>query len=1095
MKNILNSNLLRRNKSILYFFGILLSLAVVFPGNMFGNSLKQDKTITGTVTDGASNEPLPGVTVVVKGTTTGTITDINGKFSIQAMPEDILVFSFVGYLKEEIMVAEQTMIALVLAPDIIDLDELVVIGYGVQKKSDLTGAIASVSTEDLQKIPNTGVGSMLQGMAAGVQVTNNTGAPGSNVTIRVHGIPTITSIDGVAQGQPIWIIDGVPASPNSVSSSDIKSIEILKDASSAAIYGSNGGAGVILVTTKKGEEGKPKVNLNYYYASQVAPNRIDMATGPEFGRMFTEMEALRGETDFTFPGYADASSFDAIATHDYQDMVFREGMLHNIDFSVSSGNDRTNTYLGLGYVNQEGILEGTSHQRFNFRVNSEYQVNKWFMVGERISFNYTNTPGFEEWQYQNEYESPLMNAIVVHPYLEPYDNTGNYVPNGLGQAGSPLPSIELLHKEFNRREGNGLVFARITPVKGLALETRLSGSLSFNDNYDFLPTFSYGVAPGQFRNISEIYRRYETSNGYNWQNILTYNTTIIDAINIGAMVGFEIGEGKYRYMSGRRLDLATEEPEMWYFDASTDETSPSQINESRGGGNESAGWAVFTRLNLDYKSTYLLQLNFRRDASSKFGPDNRIGNFPGLSVGLKFSEYDFVKNLGILSFGKFRYGYGVAGVNTIDDYAFYATAAYLTHFGYGFDNAALSTGGSKNVLVDPMIHWEEIVTHNYGVDLAFFSNQLTLSVDRFHRTNLGLLIRETTPGYAGWTVRDIYQEADGMDPRPYVNRGNMVNTGWDFVLGYTTNIGNIQLNANLSYSYVETIAEDLGTDSILSEGGARGLAGDICRTETGYGVSDFYGFETDGLFTIEDSDSTLADGTPFITNQPSYISPSGDVVWAQRYAAPGDIRFVDTDGDGEITQDDRVRLGNPFPKHELGFTLNLTWKMIDFSMFWQGAFGYQIFNANKYYLYNNDGNFNWSQDFVNDHYRWQDVTAVDGDGNTVATFSANTSSENPRLDPFNRNNNYGRISDFYIENGSYLRLKNLQIGVSLPKQVTKIMHLEQFRIYIGAKNLLTITKYSGMDPEVPTYSVLSAGIDKASYPQARMYLAGVNIKF
>jgi TonB-linked SusC/RagA family outer membrane protein len=1054
-------------------------------------SLQESVSLTGQVTEASTGNPIPGVSIQVKGTTTGTITDADGNYSISVDQGDILIFSFVGYLTEEFSVGTETTLNITLAEDIIGLDEIVVIGYGVQKKSDLTGAIASVTVEDLQKIPNTGVGSMLQGMASGVQVSQNTGAPGSDVTIRVHGVPTLTSVNGVAQGQPIWIVDGVPASPNSVNPGDIQAIEILKDASSAAIYGSNGGAGVILITTKSGISGKPRVSLNYYHGWQSAPNKLDLASGPDFGKMYTEMEALRGLDNFTFPDY------ESMPTYDYQDLVFRSGKMDNLDFSVSGGNEKSDAYLGLGYVKQEGILEGTSFERFNVRINSNYDVNKWFKMGEKISFNYSKTPGFEQWQYQNEYESPLISAIGVHPYLAPYDETGNYIPNGLGEAGSPLPAIELLNKEFYKREGTGLVYIRITPVAGLAFETRLSGSLSFNNDYEFLPTFRFGSSPGQFRNISEIYRRMESSNSYNWQNILSYNTIIAKSFNVDVMAGYEVGKSYYTYMSGRRFSLLTEEPEMWYFDASIDESTPAQIINQQNGANESAGYAYFARLNLDYKRKYLLQANFRRDASSKFGPENRIGTFPGFSFGWKFSEEDFIKNnLGFLSFGKIRYGYGVAGVNSIDNYAYYATSAYLTHFSYSFDNSpTLISGGSPNVLVDKSIRWEEVVTQNFGVDLSFLNNRLTLAIDRFDRRNKGMLTRQTIPGYAGWIVRDITQEAAGTDPRPFVNIGNMVNKGWDFSAGWNSRIGDLSYSVDVIYSYVSTLAENLGADSIWSAGTARGLAGDITRTATGEAVSNFYGFKTDGIYGVEDSDSTRPDGTMFITNQPYTINANGDVVWAQRSAQPGDIRFVDVNDDGQINQDDRVILGNPFPKHELGITLNLAYKMFDFSMFWQGAFGYQIFNATKYYLYNNDGNFNWSKDFVDDHYRVTEITAVDAGGNTIAVFPENRGSTNPRLDPLNANNNFGRVSDFYIEDGSYLRLKNIQIGLTLPEKWLNMGGIEQFRIYVGGKNLLTFTKYSGMDPEVPIYEPLTAGIDKAAYPQARIFLAGVNLKF
>jgi TonB-linked SusC/RagA family outer membrane protein len=1059
---------------------LLFILALAFQVSLFG----QEKQIKGTVTDAQGN-PLPGVNVVIKGTQNGTTTDINGKYVIAVGNESaVLEFSYVGYLNESIQVGAQTEIDIRLSEDILQLNEVVVVGYGTQKKSDLTGAVASVKAEDIQKIPTIGVQSALQGLAAGVQVSQNTGAPGSNVTIRIRGISSINQRD------PIWIVDGVPAGPNSVNMSDIESFEILKDASSAAIYGSNGANGVILITTKKGKSGKPVVNLNYYHGIQSVPKTLDVADGPQFGAMYTEVEALRGKKTFTFPDYQNLPSYD------YQDMIFRSARMDNVDFNVSGGTERSTAYFGLGYINQDGILRATNYQRLNARLNTSYEATKWLKIGEYLSFTLYNTKGFEEWQYMNEYVTPIIGAISVHPYLPPYDSTGNWVPKTVGNSESPLPTIELLHQEFRHYDGNGTFYIVLEPIKGLSVESRISGSLNFSDNYNFSPTYRYGSSLGQFNDISAITRGMGKYFSYNWQNIATYNKTFTNSFNLTLMAGYEVGESENMDMSARRQYLLTEAPEMWYFDASTDDTTRSQIVDLHGGGSKSAGYSYFGRMNFDYKGRYLLQFNIRRDYSSKFGPDNRAGNFPGVSLGWKFSEESFIKdNQTFLSFGKLRFAWGKAGINTIRDYAYFPTVSVQSTFSYSMDNSStLSTGAGPDVLVDNSIHWEEVVTQDLGLDLAFLGNRLNVTIDKFNKHNNGMLVATTIPGFAGWTVRDVSQESGGVDARPIVNIGNMSNKGWEFTIGWKSTLGKFTYSADVNYTYVKNIAEDLGTDSVRVGGTAKGLSGNISRTETGEEIGNYWGFQVEKIFQAEDA-VPGAKGKYVVVNQPFTLKPNGDTAYAQPTAQPGDYKFKDVTGDGKVNNEDMVVLGNPFPKHLLGVTINLQYGWFDFSMFWQGAFGNEIFNATKFYGFNNDGQYNWDVRFVNDHYRLNDVVAQDADGNVVATFPANTGAKYPRLDPSNANNNFSKVSSFYVENGSYLRLKNLQLGVTLPERWTSKVSISQLKIYVGARNLLTFTKYTGMDPEVSQSDPLVSGIDKAAYPQPRAIIFGGSVRF
>ena len=1064
-------------------------LLITFFGLLLGHALTAQNILHGVVRD-KDGTPIIGANAVVKGTDLGVPTNADGMFTLQVTQGVIdLEVSYIGYITEVIRVefadTRERRIEVTLKEDMQLIEDLVVIGYGVQRKSDLTGSVASVRVEELSRGAAIGIERALQGKAAGVQVAPASGAPGASVKIRVRGISSLSA------GDPIWIVDGVPAGANSVNVSDIESIEILKDAATAAIYGSNGANGVILITTKRGKPGKPMVNLNYFRGWQSNPNRIDMASGPEFGSMYTEMQAVRLGPNGGNIRQVQFPNFLTMPTYDYQDMVFRQAAMHNLDFNVSGGTEHLSTYLGIGLIDQEGIMKSTDFERFNFRLNTNYKVNKWFTIGQTATYNQQNTVGLDEWQYQNEYENPLVAAIAVHPYLPPYDDNGNWTPRTIGASETPMPQIDMLNRQNRFQSGNAMIYARIEPIKGLALESRVSSNLGFGDSYDFTPTFRFGSSLGQFNEISQIDRRMERHFGYNWQNTISYSTTLLDRINLSALVGYEEGASRGHDIHGLRRSLLTEEPEMWYFDASLDDTTLTQL--IKGGGYQSAGYSYLGRLNLDYRSKYLLQINFRRDYSSKFGPDNRVGNFPGISAGWKFSDEDFVRDgFPVLSFGKVRGSWGRAGNSNIRDYAYFATVGAFEVFSYSFNNSGLSQGAAPDVLPNRSIHWEDIETQNLGLDLAFLNNRLEVNVDWFRRHNIGMLIPTTVPSFAGWTVRDTYQEGGGVDPRPIENVGRITNQGWEFQLGWRESVGRLKYSANLNYSYVRNIATDLGPDSVRTGGSFLGHT-NFCRTETGGYIGNFYGFRVERIFTEADA-GILPNGDRGIVNQPYTINEDGERVYAQDRALPGDFQFADTNNDGQLNSEDQTVLGNPFPKHLLGLNLSLEYRMFDLFMFWQGALGHQIWNAAKFYGVNQSGLYNWSRDYINNHYRGSDIEARDVDGNLIAVYPANINAEYPRIDPTNRNDNF-RPSSFFVEDGDYLRLKNLQLGFTLPAEWTTRIQVSHLRVYLGAQNLLTFTRYSGMDPEVAQSEVLVAGIDKSSYPQARMYTMGITMSF
>ncbi len=1081
---------MRKTKTIAMLLTIFLSILSLGA---------QEVVVTGSVKD-KSGVALPGVNVVIKGTTTGVVTDLNGSYRIKISDgaNTILVYSFVGYKSIEFPVAGRTTIDVVLEEETKELEEVVVIGYGVQKKSDLTGAVASVKVDDVVKIPTAGIANALQGKVAGVLISNVNGAPGSGTKVRVRGISSLNA------GEAIWIVDGVPASPNSVNENDIESIEILKDASSAAIYGSSGANGVILVTTKKGKAGETKFEANYYHSLQEAPRYISVANAQEYGKMFLEyqtIEAIAKKKDYIetvrFPNY------QTEPTYDYQDMIFRVANVDKIDFNVSGGNEKSTAYFSGSYYKEEGILKSSSFEKLNFSLKSDYKITSWWKVGENAAYTFTSRFGWDDWVYNNEYNSPITAAIQVLPNHAPYDENGNWRARTWGNSDGPMPAVDMMNNKRNNSEIRTTFFTVIEPLKGLSFESNLTPAISYNNNYNLSPTYYYGGGPGQYNYISKISRSMGEYYAYNWQTLLRYKTSFKEIINVEGLAGYEVGKSKYMDISGERRNLMFEDPnnwkllvqhpEMWYFNASTNDTSLAQI--VKGGGNENAGYSYIGRLNFDVKSTLLFQFNFRRDYSSKFGPDHRYGNFPGYSVGLKFTEFEPVKNtLPFLSFGKIRYSWGVSGNNAVSDYAYYATIGAPNGYKYAIDNTStLARGAAPDRYPNTEIHWEDIKSQNLGLDLQFFDNRLGITIDRFKRENIGMLIVTTLPGFAGWYYQDIYQEVNNIDPRPTLNAGKFTNKGWEFTLNWKENRGDFDYSAELSYTYVRNIATDLGPDSVRTTGSFMGFQ-NFCRTETGEDIGNFYGFQIEKIFST--SDLGVSKGKKVITNQPFTINSKGDTVFAQPKAAPGDFKFKDLNGDGKLTDADKTVIGNPFPRHLFGFTFNFSYKFIDFTMFWQGVYGNKIVNFAKYYGFNQSGLFNWNPDYINNHYRETELVAKDANGNVLAVFPANTNAKYPRLDPLNSNGNFDRFSDFYIEDGSYLRLRNIQIGFRIPTNwAFNKLSVREMKIYFGARNLLTFTKYSGMDPEVPQEDPLTSGIDKAGYPVARSYVIGASIKF
>ena len=1010
----------------------LLALPVfLFSGNMYAQEKVQ---VTGKVTEAITGEALPGVSILVKGTTTGTITDIDGKYLIMAGPNDILVFSFIGYEEQEVSVGNNTQIDISLAQDIIGLDEVIVTGYGVQKKSDLTGAIASVSAEDLTQVLSGTVEEALKGRAAGVFSSSETGAPGSDVVFRVRGISSINAAN------PVVVIDGLNSSTYALSAlnpGDIQSIEILKDASSAAIYGASGGAGVILVTTKQGIQNELRTELNYSFGLQDPYKRMDMMNTEEYFETYFDVvpEARQLFSPDTVPFLPDV---------DYQDEVLRRAPIHNIDFSIAGGNEVSTYRFSTGYFSQLGVIPNSSYHRVNVRLNSQHQVFKWLKIGENVLLANETYNGFEEWNYNDAYASPLVQAWQFHPFATPYDENGDWNLDPISNVRNPFVAIDVIDRNIPRYRLIGDLNAKLNLFKGFVISSIVGGDIEFMTSREFTPVYYFNANTGAPQSIIKR----DAERNYSWyvQNYATYDFNISSVLDVTLMAGHEAGYYLNENQTASRYSTFNENRENHYFSAS-------QNNEEfilQGRGEEVSTQAFYGRVNLVFLDKYLVTANLRRDYSSKFGPDYRAGNFPAISVGWKFSEEAFIKNNApFISFGKIRAGWGKTGNSNFDPYRYFAQVQSPNVYGYAMDNDNQSAGAAVHGIENTELHWEEVASTNVGLDLNFFANRLSLSTDYFVKQNIGMIIPLPVPDFLGTYQQNADNEGGVVDF--FVNQGDVRNSGVEVTLGFKNIKGEFKHDINFNASYIVHEVGDIGGDTIISTRSVYTFTG-LTFTAQGEPMGSFYGYKTDGLFR------------------------QGDVI-NQEDADYGDIRWVDVSGDGVINSEDRTIIGNPHPKILLGFNYSLSWKNFDFSMFWQGAFGHDIMRINKVWLYNNSGGFNWHRDVL-DRYT-----------------ENNTDAELFRTD-YDNNNNNTRMSDWYISPGDYLRLKNIQIGYTLPQSITSIAKIDKLRVYAGVRDLLTITKYDGLDPEIAEDpDPLITGIDVSSYPRPRVFIFGLNVIF
>ena len=987
---------------------------------------QQAKTVTGTVTD-VSGEPIIGANIRIKGTTTGTITDIDGNFSIKAEPQSVIEVSYIGYLTQETVINNQKSIRFLLKEDTKTLDEVVVIGYGVQKKADLTGSVANINTEKLNTQSNANIGQALQGKIAGVDIVSQGGAPGSGTRIMVRGIGTLNN------ASPLYIVDGMYMnSIDHINPNDIASIDVLKDASSAAIYGSRAANGVIIVTTKEGSntEGKPIIDLSVNLGISTASKFLDMLDAKGWAEVTTIARQAIGK-----PALDMATDLANKPDNDWQDIMFRPALMQNYNLSVKGGGKYSTYYTGLGYFNQDGIVKGTNYQRYNIQSKNDYKRGI-FSAGTNLIISFSHDKPLHQ-----ELRGGMIGTILQSvPTLEKYDDTreGGYGGTYGDVVNIPHPLAIIDDNIMDRYNENVKIFAnlyaQIELFKGLKYKLNLTPDFSFERYKNYLNKYDFGLATNSITQLTERQRR---RRNILVENLLTFDRTFGEH-KISALAGYTYQDSRFRHIQayGEGLPQGLEE-----IDAATTNRS-----------NEGNSWrsvltSILGRVFYSYQNKYLFTATIRRDGSSKFGKNNRYGYFPSFSLGWNVAEEKFMENVHWLDQLKLRGGYGVLGNQEIDNYQYSSTIT--TGINYPDGNGGLLQGAFPKNFANPDIKWEETAMTNVGIDFMAFNNRLSLTADYYVKNTKDILLTVPIPISSG-----------GAND-PIRNAGKIRNNGFEFNLGWMDQPNpDISYGINLIGSFNKNKVIAMGSESGSIKGGSTNQNITTSETKAGYPIGGYWLISTAGYFNSQEEVDAYAK----------------DAKKIQPAAEPGDIKFVDANNDGVINDDDRVFQGSPFPDFTFALNGNMRYKNFDLSIGLQGVLGNKIYNATRQTL--------------------EDVTKG---SNFLASCldywtPENKNASHPRLTWDDPNRNTRAESDRYLENGSYLRLRSVQLGYTFPQTWFKGA-IQHARVYINAENLFTITSYSGYSPDVNADNANYRGFDNFIYPTNRTFMLGLNVTF
>jgi TonB-dependent starch-binding outer membrane protein SusC len=1074
-----------------FFFnrGLLLLLAILLTSGVFAQ-----RQISGKVVDGENNEPLIGASILVRGTSTGTVTDFDGNFSIQASTGDVLVVTYTGYAQQEVTVGVENTYDIALSAGVL-LEELVVTGYTAQTRRSITGAVSSVNVSEVKAIPTTDISQALQGKVAGVTV-GQSGSPGEGVMVRIRGFGTINN------NNPLYIIDGVPvvsAGLNELNPNDVESIQVLKDASAASIYGARAANGVVIITTKKGGlAGKPKISLDVYYGRQMTyKNDFDeFATPQELANILFEsqrnafIEGGGNPADFVFnhpqyggsgtsaplpdyitPGGAregdpgvnpdnysinrDAPGFNPITRAnktgtDWFDEIFDPAPVQSYQLSATGGTEGSSYALSAGYYDQQGILIHTNFKRYTLRANSQFRIKNRIRLGENITIAYSNRVGVPGGT--TGAENALSMAYRIPTIIPVYDIMGNFAgPNGGGLTNAQNPVAMLTRNKDNgarRLRTFGNIYGEVDLVDGLTFKSSIGVDLNTFNGSTFTIRNVEASEPNASNLLSE---NFDFNINWTWYNTLNFQKIIAQDHEISILAGTEAIENNFRSFGANRSNFFSDDFSYRYLN-----TGAAGITNS-GSGSEWALFSLFGKLDYAFKGKYLLSATIRRDGSSRFGEDNRYAVFPAFSVGWRVSDEVFLKSADWINDLKLRGGWGQVGNQEIGNYPF------ATTFGADLNGAAYPITGSNNSVVvgfdsrvfgNPDVKWETTTSLNLGIDASLFSNRLDISFDWYNAKTEDMLFNPPIVG------------TQGFASAPFVNIGDMENTGFDLALNYnsrSTGDFTYSIGANLS-RYVNTVLSiDFNETTFIESGGFRDFR--ATRTEAGQPIGAFFGYIIDGIY----QNQAEVDAGPDYEN-----------------AGIGRFKLRDVDGDGVITPDDRTFIGSPHPDFTYGLNANFGYKGFDLTVFVQGVQGNDLFNANKLFTDFPTFQQNRSKRVVTGSFGFP---GVDNASAILPLLTENS----PSIERSN--------TTYYLEDGSFLRLKNVQLGYTLPKNLTSSIGIDRLRVYIQGINLLTFTNYSGIDPEVNLADYfgsrvdLNMGVDRGTYPVPKTFVFGLNAEF
>lgn len=1026
------------------------------------SAFAQTKVVTGTIKD-AEGSPIPGANVILKGTTTGTTSDGDGNYSIEASADDILHISFIGFTSQEIRVGEQTRIDVRLEEDVATLQEVVVVGYGEMRRADLTSAQTSISSKDIERTLNTTIEQAIQGRAAGVYVTQNTGAPGGGISVNIRGV---NSINGT--NEPLYVVDGVqiqgeisPTGSNPLSSlnpADIESMEILQGPSATAIYGSRATNGVVLIKTKRGKSGDVKISYGYTYSLQTEPPKLDIMNLREYAQMENEYKAIAGgqvREDFLDPTILGEGT-------DWQDELFMNSAMQKHQVSVSGGGEKTTFYLSGERMDQEGVALGSGFDRTSVRLNLDNQPREWLKLGGNFNVSQTNE------RISSTQSNLIANAIQLAPHIPVKNLDGTYGGGNIGNSDAerfappnPIGLANLTTNDVTRRRLLGGLNATFTIVDGLEFRTNFNTDIGFSNSTYFLPTYQFGYQ----QNPLAVLQNYHNFNTYwGWNQLVQYIKQF-GKHHLNVMVTHESQESFWKNLYAERKGFSTNEV--------VDIQAGDRNQDDNGGGH--GEWAMESflgRLNYNFGDRYIVTAAFRADGSINFGPQNKWGYFPSVSAAWRVSEESFFE-VPFISDLRLRFETGLTGQQGGSGAIYGTLAAGPSEWGTSF---------LPSRYPNPGFQWEETRTDNYGVNFGFFQNRVQIEADYYIKNTDNLIMASQLPWYMG-TVGN-----GGIAP-PTVNIGSLENKGWSLTLN-TVNInnGDLRWESNFNLSSFETKIKTLTSGSSHIDKINWWMNNWTQRSVIGQAPWQFYGYVEEGIFESReelDNSALPADneGTEFPIAQNS--------IWV------GDVKYKDVNGDGIISGEDQTFIGNPYPKWFGGFTNTFSYKGFDLSVLIFFSYGNDVYNYIRSQN-SNPNNINLGRNMFMGAFDYARV-ALDGEN----PYLENPGTIVARMSGGNKNNNFDRHTDKYVEDGSYARLKNISLSYQLPSSLlSKTKVIKGARVGLSAQNVLTITGYSGYDPEVGSYvgpnasqANAAVGVDYGRYPLTPVYSVNVGIDF